>query len=201
MDELELIRRAGQGDESAFEQLVIAYEKPVYNLCLRMCGDRDEAFDLSQDTFIKAWHAISMFQGDSKFQTWLMRIASNTCIDHLRKKKRKNVIPMTDLDREDEPLERQIADYETDPAVLAEKAQDHEAVREAMSRLPDQDRLILSMRAIEDMSYREIGEALELQPGTVKSRISRAREKIRRSLDGNLFDFSSSKKGKGGMRS
>ncbi len=201
MDELELIRQAGQGDESAFEQLVIAYEKPVYNLCLRMCGDRDEAFDLSQDTFIKAWHAISMFQGDSKFQTWLMRIASNTCIDHLRKKKRKNVIPMTDLDREDEPLERQIADYETDPAVLAEKAQDHEAVREAMSQLPDQDRLILSMRAIEDMSYREIGEALELQPGTVKSRISRAREKIRRSLDGNLFDFSSSKKGKGGMRS
>ncbi len=197
MDELELIRQAGQGDESAFEQLVIAYEKPVYNLCLRMCGDRDEAFDLSQDTFIKAWHAISMFQGDSKFQTWLMRIASNTCIDHLRKKKRKNVIPMTDLDREDEPLERQIADYETDPAVLAEKAQDHEAVREAMSRLPDQDRLILSMRAIEDMSYREIGEALELQPGTVKSRISRAREKIRRSLDGNLFEFSSSKKGKG----
>ena len=201
MDELELIRQAGQGDESAFEQLVIAYEKPVYNLCLRMCGDRDEAFDLSQDTFIKAWHAISLFQGDSKFQTWLMRIASNTCIDHLRKKKRKNVIPMTDLDREDEPLERQIADYETDPAVLAEKAQDHEAVREAMSRLPDQDRLILSMRAIEDMSYREIGEALELQPGTVKSRISRAREKIRRSLDGNLFGFSSSKKGKGGMRS
>ena len=201
MDELELIRQAGQGDESAFEQLVIAYEKPVYNLCLRMCGDRDEAFDLSQDTFIKAWHAISMFQGDSKFQTWLMRIASNTCIDHLRKKKRKNVISMTELDREDEPLERQIADYETDPAVLVEKAQDHEAVREAMSRLPDQDRLILSMRAIEDMSYREIGEALELQPGTVKSRISRAREKIRRSLDGNLFEFSSSKKGKGGMRS
>ena len=191
MDEQELIRRAGQGNEDAFEQLVNAYEKPVYNLCLRMCGDRDEAFDLSQDTFIKAWHAISMFHGESKFKTWLMRIASNTCIDHLRKKKRQNVITMTDLDREDEdkPLERQIADYSTDPAVLAEKAQDHEAVREAMNRLPDQDRLILSMRA------------MQLQPGTVKSRISRAREKIRRSLDGNFFEGSSSRKGKGGMRS
>ena len=143
MDEQELIRRAGQGDEDAFEQLVNAYEKPVYNLCLRMCGDRDE----------------------------------------------------------DKPLERQIADYSTDPAVLAEKAQDHEAVREAMNRLPDQDRLILSMRAIEDMSYQEIGDALQLQPGTVKSRISRAREKIRRSLDGNFFEGSSSRKGKGGMRS
>lgn len=201
MDELELIRRAGQGEEDAFEQLVIAYEKPVYNLCLRMCGDKDEAFDLSQDTFVKAWHAISMFHGESKFQTWLMRIASNTCIDHLRKKKRRNTITMTELDREDEPLERQIADYETDPARLAEKAQDHEAVRAAMDRLPDEDRLILSMRAIEDMSYQEISEALDLQPGTVKSRISRAREKIRRSLDGNFFEFSSSRKGKGGMRS
>ena len=161
MDELELIRRAGQGEEDAFEQLVIAYEKPVYNLCLRMCGDKDEVFDLSQDTFVKAWHAISMFHGESKFQTWLMRIASNTCIDHLRKKKRRNTITMTELDREDEPLERQIADYETDPARLAEKAQDHEAVRAAMDRLPDQDRLILSMRAIEDMSCQEISEALD----------------------------------------
>ena len=89
MEEQELIRQAGQGDESAFEALVKAYEKPVYNLCLRMCGDRDEAFDLSQDTFIKAWHAIALFQGDSKFQTWLLRIASNTCIDHLRRKKRR----------------------------------------------------------------------------------------------------------------
>ncbi len=201
MDELELIRRAGQGEEDAFEQLVIAYEKPVYNLCLRMCGDRDEAFDLSQDTFVKAWHAISMFHGESKLQTWLMRIASNTCIDHLRKKKRRNTITMTELDREDEPLERQIADYEADPARLAEKAQDHVSVRAAMDRLPDQDRLILSMRAIEDMSYQEISEALNLQPGTVKSRISRAREKIRRSLDGNFFELSSSRKGKGGMRS
>ena len=75
------------------------------------------------------------------------------------------------------------------------------SLREAMNRLPDQDRLILSMRAIEDMSYQEIGDALQLQPGTVKSRISRAREKIRRSLDGNFFEGSSSRKGKGGMRS
>ena len=134
MEEQELIRQAGQGDESAFEALVKAYEKPVYNLCLRMCGDRDEAFDLSQDTFIKAWHAIALFQGDSKFQTWLLRIASNTCIDHLRRKKRRKTVSLTELDDENQPLERQIADYSTDPALLAEKAQDHEAVRAAMDR-------------------------------------------------------------------
>lgn len=201
MEEQELIRQAGQGDESAFEALVKAYEKPVYNLCLRMCGDRDEALDLSQDTFIKAWHAIALFQGDSKFQTWLLRIASNTCIDHLRRKKRRKTVSLTELDDENQPLERQIADYSTDPALLAEKAQDHEAVRAAMDRLPEQDRLILSLRAVEDMSYQEIGTALELPAGTVKSRISRAREKIRRQLDGNLFSFSASDQKKGGRRS
>ena len=74
MDEKELISRAGRGEEAAFEQLVKAYEKPVYNLCLRMCGDRDEAFDLSQESFLKAWHAISTFHGESKFQTWLLRL-------------------------------------------------------------------------------------------------------------------------------
>ena len=89
----------------------------------------------------------------------------------------------------------------TDPALLAEKAQDHEAVRAAMDRLPEQVRLILSLRAVEDMSYQEIGTALELPAGTVKSRISRAREKIRRQLDGNLFSFSASDQKKGGRRS
>lgn len=198
MDEQELISRAGRGDEAAFEQLVKSYEKPIYNLCLRMCRDRDEAFDLSQESFLKAWHAISSFHGESKFQTWLLRIASNTCIDFLRKKKRRNTISMTELDDLDQPIERQIADCSLDPAVLAEKAQDHDAVREAMAALPTNDRLILSMRAIEDMSYQEIGDALELPPGTVKSRIFRAREKIRRALEGNLSTFSASDKRKGG---
>lgn len=201
MDEQELIHRAGHGSEEAFEQLIRVYEKPVYNLCLRMCRDRDEAFDLSQESFLKAWHAISTFHGESKFQTWLLRIASNTCIDFLRKKKRRNTISMTELDDLDQPIERQIADYSQDPALLAEKAQDHEAVRAAMAALPVHDRLILSMRAIEDMSYQEIGDALELPPGTVKSRISRAREKIRRSLGGNLSAFSASDKRKGGRTS
>lgn len=198
MDEQELIQRAGQGQESAFEQLVKTYEKPVYNLCLRMCGDRDEAFDLAQETFLKAWHAISLFQGEGKFQTWLMRIASNTCLDYLRKKRRRNLVSLTELDDESQPIERQIADYEADPALLAERAQDHQAVRDAMDKLPPNDRLILSMRAIQDMSYQEIGEALELQPGTVKSRIARAREKLRRSLDGNFSEKTSSDRVKGG---
>lgn len=198
MDEKDLIQKAGRGDECAFEALVKAHQNMVYNLCLRMIGDREEAFDLSQETFIKAWHAISLFQGDSKFTTWLSRIASNTCIDHLRKQKRRKTISLTSLDDEETPIEHEIADCSKDPAYLAQLAEDHALVREAFLGLPKQDRLILSLRAIEDMSYQEIGEVMDLKAGTVKSKLSRAREKIRQSLDGNLSEQNASKKMKGG---
>ncbi len=193
-----MIRKAGKGDERAFEELVKQHEKLVYNLCLRMTGDREEAFDLSQETFLKAWHAISLYRNDSKFTTWLSRIASNTCIDYLRKQKRKKVISLTSADEGEQATEMDIADDSLDPAVLLEKSQDRELVQEAFRALDRDDRLILSMRAIEDMSYQEIGEALDLKPGTVKSRISRAREKIRKYLNGNFSENTSSIDRKGG---
>lgn len=200
MDERVMIERAGRGDPDAFEELVKTYEKMVYNLCLRMTDDREEAFDLSQETFIKAWHAISLFKFESKFATWLSRIASNTCLDYLRKQKKRQTVSLTMEDDEENPVERLIADDSTDPAALAEKSADREAVQKAFRELPDQDRLILSMRAIEDMSYQEIADALDMNVGTVKSRIARAREKIRHNLSGNFSENSASIKGKGGAR-
>lgn len=197
MDEKDLIEAAGKGDEGAFEHLVRTYEKTVYNLCLRMIGDRDEAFDLSQETFIKAWHGIGLFQFDSKFSTWLCRIATNTCIDHLRKEKKKRVVSLN-LMQEESPSELEIRDDSMDPALLAERAADHAMVQQAFRLLPKDDRVILSLRAIEDMSYQEIGDVLDLKPGTVKSRIARARGKIRHSLGGNFFGEITSEKGKGG---
>lgn len=198
MDEKELILRAGQGDENAFEELVKLYEKTVYNLCCRVTGDREEAFDLSQETFIKAWHAISLFQFESKFATWLCRIASNTCIDYLRRQKKKKNLSLTSLDDEDTAYQREIADHQFDPAVMLEKSADQELVRRAFRELLEQDRLILSLRAVQDMSYAEIGEALDLKSGTVKSRIARAREKIRRNFEGNFLSETASKKKKEG---
>lgn len=200
MEERSIIERAGKGDEQAFEELVRRYEKMVYNLCLRMTGDKEEAFDLAQETFIKAWHAISLFQMGSKFTTWLCRIASNTCIDYLRKQKKHKKVSLTSLDDETIPLEKEIADSEFDPAVLAERTAEQEAIQQLFRSLPDKDRLILSLRAVEDMSYQEIGEALDLKPGTVKSRIARAREKIRRGFDGNFLSEFSSNEGKVGVR-
>lgn len=197
MDEKELVKQAGAGDEDAFEQLVNAHQARIYNLALRMTGDREAAFDMTQETFLKAWHAIGMFQQDSKFSTWLCRIAGNTCIDYLRRKRRQPTVSLADLE---EGKELELPDSSLDPAVLTERAHDREAVLQALAALPVEYRRVLSLRAIEDMSYEEIGQALDMNPGTVKSRIFRAREKMRQLLTGNIFEPDTSKRKKGGMQ-
>ena len=200
MEEKQLIEQAGKGNEDAFAQLVVQYEKQIYNLALRMTGDREAAFDLSQETFLKAWRAISLFQFDSKFSTWLCRIASNTCIDYLRKQKKQHTISLTGMDDDNEAYEIAITDSSLDPARITEAAQDRQAVLQALQSLPADYRIALSLRAIEDMSYDQIAEALNLSSGTVKSRISRARERVRKLLAGNFSPDASSSSSKGGMR-
>ena len=200
MDEQGLIRQAGQGNEAAFESLVRTYEKTIYNLTLRMTGNREDAFDLTQTTFLKAWHAISLFQFDSKFSTWLCRIATNACIDFLRKEKRRRAVSLTVLDESDQLYEMSVADESLNPAVIAEAASERERVYEALNALPQEYRMALSLRAVEDMSYEEIAEVLDVKAGTVKSRISRAREMLRQQFAGNLSENRASKQEKGGMR-
>lgn len=200
MDEKTLIQRAGTGDEDAFAQLVSAYEKPIYNLTLRMTGNRDDAFDLTQETFLKAWHAISLFQFDSKFLTWLCRIASNTCIDFLRKERRRKTVSLTALDEMGEQYEIDVTDQSLDPAGILEKTMDREAVFEALQRLPAEYRAALSMHVIDDMRYEDIAQALNINPGTVKSRIFRARERLRQQFFGNFSASDTSKSLKGGAK-
>lgn len=200
MDEHTLIKQAGQGDEAAFEELVKTYEKAIYNLAFRMTGNRDDAFDLTQTTFLKAWHAISLFQFDSKFSTWLCRIASNACIDFLRKEKKRNTVSVTVPDDADQLYEVAVADDRLNPAAIFEANVNRDQVLEALRALPADYRVALSLRAIEDMSYEEIAAALDVKTGTVKSRISRAREMLRQHFAGNLSGISSSKQEKGGVQ-
>lgn len=200
MDERTLIRQAAKGSEAAFEELVRTYEKTVYNLALRMTGNREDAFDLTQTTFLKAWHAISLFQFDSKFSTWLCRIASNACVDFLRREKRRRTVSLTLLDDEEQPYEIPAVDLDADPAVIAEAASEKERVLAALYALPQEYRMALSLRAMEDMTYEEIAAALDLKTGTVKSRISRAREMLRQSFAGNFSENKASKQEKGGVR-
>lgn len=191
----DMIARATRGDEKAFEILVNDTQKMVYNICLKMAENPEDALDLSQETYLKAWRALPQYKGESKFSTWLCRIASNTCLDFIRRQNRKKEPDTVSLE-EELSLSRQIADYSRDPGRLLEASAEKEMVREAFSRLPEEERLLLSLRAFEEMSYEEIGNALDLKPGTVKSKIFRAREKIRR----NLSEKSSSNYLKGGLR-
>jgi len=191
----ELAERARGGDQSAFEQLVLDNQNRVYSLALRLCGDREEAADLSQEAFVKAWQGLSSFQGESSFATWVYRLTTNVCIDHLRKKKRREgVEPAVSLD-DGEAAWAGPADWELDPQRVLEKSERGQALERGLARLPEWQRRVLTLRELSGLSYQEIGEALELDLGTVKSRIARARLNLRKILleDGNFFGEGPSK--------
>lgn len=176
--EAEVIRAVLDGDTDAFEELVLAYQKNVYNLALRMTGNEEDAFDVSQDTFLRAYNSLAGFRGDCKFSVWLYRLTSNISIDYLRKRKRSKTESLTYSGDDDTDEELDIPDDRFSPENVVEKAELRREVNEALSKLPEDYRRVLTLREIGGLSYEEIGQALELEPGTVKSRLFRARKKL-----------------------
>ena len=195
-----LIRRIKDGDADAFEEIVKTYEKPVYNLALRYSGNPDDAFDISQDIFLRVYRSIDTFRGQSKFSTWLYQIATNICIDHCRKTSRKKEISMFVSDDDGEETELEFADTEYSPEQIVEKKELRDEIGRCINKLADEHRVILILRDIEGISYQEIGAILNMEQGTVKSRLFRAREKLRKLLlkNGNFLSDESSNKSKGG---
>lgn len=190
MTEQELVARARAGDQNAFEQLVLDNQNRVYSLAFRMVNDREEAADLAQEAFLKAWQGLPNFQGESSFATWIYRLTTNLCIDFLRRQKRRqgveNAVSLDDPDSGwTEP-----ADPGQDPQRALEGKELRRALERALAALPDHHRQVLVMRELSQMSYQEIGQALDLDPGTVKSRISRARQALQKRLleDGNFLE-------------
>lgn len=179
MDEKKIIEQVLAGDNNAFGTLVERYQDRVYNLALRMCGNPDDAFDLAQEAFFRAWRGLSGFQQEASFSTWLFRLTSNVCLDWLRARKRRPTVSLTTADDEGEALQLEIADPGKSPEEILEAAEDRAALARAMNELPVEYRQILTMRAINDMSYAAIAETLQIQEGTVKSRLSRARLALR----------------------
>ncbi len=199
ISEKEIIERVLGGDANAFEELVLRYEGTVYNLALRMVSNREDAADMTQETFIKAYNSLSSFRGDSKFSVWLYRICSNVCLDFLRSKSRRPQTSLTSLD-DDDDVQLDIPDHAAGPEEQLMKKLSMQSVSEGLERLPDKQRQILAMREIGGMSYAEIGAALSLEEGTVKSRIFRARKKLCTFLieSGNIPETLASKGTKGG---
>ena len=194
MTEPELIARAKQGDHSAFEQLVRDNEKRIYNLTLRMVGNPEDALDLSQEAFLNAWKGLGSFKGDSAFSTWLYRLASNACLDFLRSKKRRQDTTGSPLSLDDEEAPPPPADDSNRPDLQLERKERIQALHRALDGLPVHHRQILVMRELSGLSYQEISDTLNLDLGTVKSRLTRARLALKKILseDGNFFSSSPS---------
>ena len=197
--ENEIIRSVLRGNVNDFEKLVTAYEKNVYNIALRMVGDPDDAADMTQETFIKAYRALSGFRGDSKFSSWLYRIASNVCLDFLRSRSRHPQVSLSTVD-EDDRATFELPDMRQNPEEQLMKKLGMEAVRRGLEQLPEQQRQILVLRELGGLSYAELARILGLEEGTVKSRIFRARKRLCALLlrDGNISGGAASVSGKGG---
>lgn len=194
IDEKKCIRKAAKGDAHAFEELVIRYQGQVYNLCLRMTGNPEDAADMTQEAFLKVWKHLDGFQFDAAFATWLYRLVSNCCLDFLRSQKRRPTVSLTVENEEDGEQIMDVADAQPTPEEAAISNEEKEQLHLAMSQLDDEQRQILTLRVVNDLSYADIAEILEIKEGTVKSRLSRARENLRKKLSeiGNKRSFPSS---------
>ena len=195
MSEQELIQAARSGDQKAFAALVEANQAMVYSLAYRMTGNSEDAADLAQEAFLNAWRGLARFQGQASFSTWLYRLTSNACIDFLRREKRRATLSLTLEPEEEESREAEVADERWSPEALLDRQESRQAVRQALTQLSDEHREVLLLRELEGLSYREIAQALDLEEGTVKSRIARARLALRDFLlqSGNFFPPPASK--------
>jgi RNA polymerase sigma-70 factor (ECF subfamily) len=180
-EEKRLVTLCKKGDLNAYDQLMQRYEKKVYALCFRMAGNPHDAADLAQEAFLKAFRALPSFKEQSQFSTWLYRIATNTCLDDRRKQaKRPQLVSMDKpLETDEGQLTLTLADNGPDPLASTLGSELQEEIQALLDKLPFEQKLILVMRDLEGYSYEEIGTILDVNMGTVKSRLNRARARFR----------------------
>ena len=207
MDDKHIVAQARRGELSAFEELVTRYEKRVYAIALRSSGSPEdaaditqEAADITQDVFLRAWRSMKDFRGDSGFATWLFRITMNQCVDYARHKQSQPPTQPLVQGEDDEERELPLPDTAPSPEEHLENSELGRELAAALDEVSDEHRRIVLLRDVSGMSYTEIAEILEVSEGTVKSRLSRARIALRKILlkRGNLFHLPSSKDMEGG---
>lgn len=185
VDEPELIRYAQQGDLESFNRLIQIYERQVFNLAWRIMGDSDSAADATQEAFISAYKAVGRFRGGS-FRSWMMRIVTNACYDELRRRKRRPAGSLEKLFDEvgvpepDDPGD--LIHKPEDPETAAERAELSYAIRDCLNRLPDDFRVVAVLADVHGYEYGEVARVIGKPLGTVKSRLARARARLRECL-------------------
>jgi RNA polymerase sigma-70 factor, ECF subfamily len=182
MDEPALIRDAQNGDLDAFNRLVLEYQTAVYNTALRIMGDEDLAADATQEAFISAFRAIGSYRGGS-FKGWLLRTVTNACYDELRRQKRRPTTPL-EPENDDEEIEspRWLADTSMSPEERFEADELEHAIQHCLNALPTDFRTVVVLADIQGLDYSEIAEAIRTPLGTIKSRLARARLRLRECL-------------------
>ena len=179
MDEL-LLRKAQHGDPEAFEQLITPLEQLIWRICWHYTGNRESAEDCGQETMIRIWRSLDSYRGDCALESWVYRIAANCCMDYLRKKKRDKSVSM-------EPMQEQGFDP-ADPSPGTEEqvvaADEQKRLREAITLLPEDQREALIMTQLEKVPYEEAAKLLGVSEGTIKSRVNRAKARLKEILSG-----------------
>ena len=188
-DDAALVKLCRQGDSAAMERLIIKYQNRIYNVILKICADRDDAAELTQETFVKVIENIKRFEGRSSFYTWAFRIAVNLTLNYCR---RNAKLALRSLDAGEEQYNSQTGqvlreflsdDSSPDPEAIAQNKELYEIAVKALMKLDDAHRTVVVLRDIEGMSYARIAEVLDVELGTVRSRLSRARGKLRQILE------------------
>jgi RNA polymerase sigma-70 factor (ECF subfamily) len=186
-----LLEKARKGDVDAFEMLIREHERKAFNIAYRFLKNADDAEDITQEAFLRAFRSIKKFKGQSSFSTWLYRIINNTCIDFVRAKQNKitDSIDKT-IQYDNEELELQIPGDQNDPVDMAETAEISQLMQSMLALLPDDQKMAIILRDIQGFSYQEISEITGVGMGTVKSRINRGRMALKELIqkNGELFN-------------
>jgi len=185
MDELKLIQYAKEGDLDAFNRLVVAYQDMAFNVAYRIMGELNSAEDAVQEAFISSYKNLGKFRGGN-FRAWLMRIVTNACYDELRRRKRRPTTPLEPFTDDDDTFDSPswIADPGESPEELAVRVELGRAIQDCLDELPDDFRVVVVLVDIQGLDYSAVSESIRSPLGTVKSRLARARLRMRDCLQG-----------------
>jgi RNA polymerase sigma-70 factor (ECF subfamily) len=173
-----LVRSAQKGDLNAFEELVARHRDKIYGRAFSMMRNEEEAVDLSQEAWVKAWQKLSQFEGESSFATWLTRITINLCLDRIRKQKRQRTESIEEMNEESGGVERQMPVVTVNPTERLERGELRQRIDKALDQLSEAHRTVLVLHEFEDMEYKNIAKTMNCSIGTVMSRLFYARRKM-----------------------